>query len=135
MTAHAIKFFSPMLLALLALLALALLSGCYFDNEEQLYPKNPNATCVTTDVTFSATIQPIINQNCATSGCHAGSAPAGGYNLEDHAGVQSIANNGSLLGTINHESGYSQMPKNLPKLPDCSISQIAAWVSAGAPNN
>jgi mono/diheme cytochrome c family protein len=136
MTAHAIKFFSPMLLALLALLALALLAGCYYDNEEELYPDDPNATCETANVTFSGTVQPIINQNCAYSGCHGGTPPLpGGYNLETYAGVQGIANSGRLLSTIRHESGFSAMPKNLPKLPDCSINQIAAWVSAGAPNN
>lgn len=120
---------------LLVLLALALLTGCYADNEEDLYPDDPTATCDTTSVSYSITVQPIVASNCATSGCHAGSAPAGGYNLESHAGLAAVANNGRLLGTIRHESGYSAMPKNTNKLPDCSINQIAAWVNAGAPNN
>lgn len=117
------------------LLALALLPGCYMDNEEELYPDDPTATCDTAIVTYSGTVQPIIASNCATSGCHAGSAPASGYNLESHAGLAAIATNGRLLGTIRHESGYSPMPKNTSKLPDCSIAQITAWVNAGAQNN
>jgi len=34
-------------------------------------------------VSFSTQIQPIFTQNCAFSGCHAGTSPAAGLNLED----------------------------------------------------
>jgi hypothetical protein len=135
MKAYTLKSFLPMLLALLLLLLLAVFSGCYADNEEDLYPKNPTVTCDTTDVSYSATIRPIMAASCATSGCHAGNPAPGGYNLETHAGLLTAVNSNRLMGTIRHENGYSAMPKNASKLPDCSINQIASWVAAGAPNN
>ena len=135
MKANTLKSFTPMLLALLLLGLLAALSGCYADNEEDLYPKAPTSSCDTTDVKYSTTVKPIIEANCATAGCHAGNPAPGGYNFETHAGLLVTINNGRLLGSIRHASGYSPMPKNAAKLPDCSINQIAAWVNAGAPNN
>ena len=135
MTVRAVRFASPLLLMLLVSVALSLLTGCYMDNEEDLYPDDPTVTCDTMNVTYSGIVKPIMAQNCAYSGCHAGSAPAGGYNLETYAGVQNTVTSGRLVGTITHASGFSPMPKNLSKLPDCSIAQISAWVNAGAPDN
>jgi len=128
------------LFLLLLLLPLAALStGCYNDNEQDLYPSadttGGGATCNTASVTYSGTVRAILTQNCATAGCHAASAPAAGYNLSDWAGTVATATSGRLLGSINHETGYSPMPKNGVKLPQCSIDQITAWVNAGAPNN
>lgn len=105
------------------------------DNEEDLYPQDTTAVCDTTDVSYSATVKPIVAANCATVGCHAGSPAPGGYNFETHAGLLVTVTNGRLMGSIRHESGYSAMPKNASKMPDCDINQIASWVNAGAPNN
>lgn len=116
------------------LLALSvLLLSCYNDSKEELYPSTGN--CDVSNVTFSATIQPIIAQNCLTGGCHTGPTTPSGYDLTAYAGVKATVDNGRLLGAINHSGGFSPMPKNTVKLPDCSISQITAWVNAGAPNN
>ena len=119
------KIFLPLVLAVA-------LCGCYNDNSEDLYPAS---LCNTTTVTYSATIKPIVTANCAISGCHTGSFPANGIELDDYAGLKSIANSGQLLGTINHQSGYSAMPQNLPQLPQCSLDQIAKWVADGALDN
>lgn len=114
---------------------LCLFTGCYHDNIEELYPAAPGATCDTVDVAYTAVVQPIVAQNCAFSGCHAGSPAAAGINLETYSGLQAIAANGDLVGVITHASGYSPMPKNASKLPDCSIAQIRSWVASGAPEN
>lgn len=89
--------------------------------------------CDTINVTFSATIQPIIQNSCL--GCHSGAAPSGGVRLENHSDVLAVANNGKLLGSIRHEQGYSAMPKNGAKLDECYITQIEKWIENGAPNN
>lgn len=134
MTRPAIKIFLPLRLALFMLPLMAVLQGCYTDNEEDLYPVAAGG-CNTSSVTYSGTVKAIVAQSCAYAGCHAGSPAASGINLEAHAGLQAIATSGQLLGVINHASGYSPMPKNGPKLPQCSIDQIAQWVGAGAPDN
>ncbi len=44
-------------------------------------------------------------------------------------------NNGSLLGVIKWESGYTAMPLNGNKLTDCEIIQIENWIQNGTPQN
>lgn len=62
---------------------LGLTSGCYYDNEEELYQNIEDTTqCDTSEVTFQQTVDPIISTNCAVSGCHAGTSPTAGLNLE-----------------------------------------------------
>lgn len=89
--------------------------------------------CDTSNVTYNAVIKPIIQNKC--QGCHQGSSPGGGVNLSSYLGVQGSAIDGSLLGSVEHASGWSPMPKNTSKLPDCDIAKIRIWVNAGAPNN
>lgn len=91
------------------------------------------ATCDTFNVTYTASVKPIIQTNC--QGCHSGTAPSGGIDLTAHAGVQTVALNGKLYGAVNHMAGYSAMPKNGNKLPVCDIRKIKLWIDAGAPNN
>lgn len=126
------KFFLPALLVVS--MNGILLTGCYNDNEEDLYPNN---TCNTTNVTYTLTVKPIIQANCAISGCHTvASAPSSaGIQLEDYTGLKAIVTSNQLLGAINHESGFSAMPKNAGKLSSCALNQIKKWVDDGALNN
>jgi len=94
---------------------------------------NCGVICDANTFAFAADIQPILQTHC--TGCHAGANPDAGINLSNHAGVAVVANNGRLLGSINHQAPYSQMPKNAPKLSDCKISKITSWIDNGAPNN
>jgi mono/diheme cytochrome c family protein len=116
---------------------LAILAGCYYDNEEELYPSQSD-DCDTTNVIYSGTIFPIINSNCI--GCHSGSAPQGNVLLEDYPTISAAAaipagTYGSLYGAISHASGNSPMPKNGAQLSDCKIKQVKAWIDAGRPDN
>jgi hypothetical protein len=116
------------------LLTLSLGAGCYNDNLQDLYP-GTGGNCHTDSVKFSATIQPIMNQSCALSGCHDASTAMAGVNLSDYPGVQAVATSGRLVGTVTHAAGFSPMPKNMDKLDDCKLSQIQKWVADGAKNN
>jgi hypothetical protein len=89
--------------------------------------------CDTLNVTFSGTAWPIVQNHCF--GCHSGGNPSGGISIENYTDLVAIANNGSLMGTIKHESGYSAMPKNGMQLSDCKITQIQKWIDDGTPNN
>ena len=111
-------------------LLLMALSSCYNDKQEDLYPAGG---CNTDTVTYSRTIQPILNQNCALSGCHDAASAMSGVVLDNYNGAK--AKQDRLVGVINHETGYSPMPKGLPKLDDCTIAKITKWVAGGAPNN
>lgn len=117
------------------LAAAAVFTACYKDNKEDLYGLGPGNSCDTTNVTYSATIQPVLQSKCAVSGCHNSAGYSGGVNLSTYAGAKIIADNGMLLHVIRHESGVPPMPQGGAKLDDCTITQIRKWVSDGAPNN
>lgn len=114
-----------------ALFFALIMQSCYYDNEEDLYPVPP--PCDTTNVTYSANVWPVINDNCTS--CHSGSAPSGNISLTDYSEIVDAADNGSLLGTIRHDAGWTPMPKGGAQLPDCDIQRIEIWVEDGTPNN
>lgn len=121
---------------LLLLVCIVGLAGCYKDTEEELYPDwstpPPAGGCDTTDVSFATTIKPILDQYCATAGCHNITAAAG-YDLSTYAGANLAK--GRIVGAVKWETGYSAMPQGGSKLNNCQISQISAWVAEGAKNN
>jgi hypothetical protein len=88
--------------------------------------------CDTAAFTYTA-VKKIIDANCIN--CHSGPSPSGGLNYSTHAGLKAVADNGRLLGAVNHAPGFTPMPMGNPKLVDCNITQIRKWVLAGAPNN
>lgn len=89
--------------------------------------------CDTTNVTYSGTIVPMFQGSC--NGCHNSTSTGGNINLTTYAGVQAVALNGHLYGSVNHDAGFSAMPKYMSKLPDCQIAEIRIWIQNGAPNN
>jgi hypothetical protein len=111
---------------------LLIISTCYYDSEEFLYPQF--GACDTTHVTFAGSVKPILQNNCYQ--CHSNTTYPSGNNikLEDYADVKVSADNGSLYGSVNHSGGYSPMPKFSPKLADCNITIIKKWVDSGALN-
>jgi len=122
-----------LLLATVIFTAIAFVgSGCYNDKANELYPEG---NCDTSNVTYSAVIGPIIQTNCAYSGCHSATNPAGNIPMNDYAAVLTVVNNGRLIGTMNHESGFSPMPQGGVKLSDCIINKVRIWVNNGAQNN
>ncbi len=124
-----------MLKYLFLILMTLLITGCYYDSEEYLFPE-VNSACDTTNVTYSGSIQPVLEQYCYQ--CHDNAnAPSFGSNikLEDYSDVAVHVNDGSLYGSIAHQSGYSPMPRGGGKLDECTIKLFDIWIEAGSPNN
>ncbi|MDB4347128.1 hypothetical protein OAB01_00565 [Bacteroidia bacterium] len=121
------------LILTLSLVITFLLSSCYYDTEEELYPTNNGNNCDSVKGAFSAEILPVINVQCRS--CHNTSFSSGGVNLEGFTNIQNAALNGKLIQSLNHESGVSPMPQNSPKLDDCTLKAFEDWKNAGAPNN
>lgn len=119
---------------LLIILVASMLSACFYDSEEFLFPETDN-TCDTTQITFALGVKPILQNSCYS--CHSNSTSSLGNNirLEDYADVKTRADNGSLLGSISHSGGYAAMPSGSAKLEDCKITLIRKWIEDGAPNN
>lgn len=101
---------------------------------EQGAKNNSCTSCDTSgDMKFISNIVPILQANC--TGCHSPSNLGGGIDLTNYSGVNAVATNGSLMGAINHNTGFSAMPKNGSKLNECNIYKIQKWITNGAQNN
>jgi mono/diheme cytochrome c family protein len=83
--------------------------------------------CDTLNISYQSDVYPIFNQYCIY--CHGGTAPEGGIVLTDYEVVADLAQNGQLLGSVNHQAGYSPMPKDADKLSFCLIRTITIWVN------
>jgi hypothetical protein len=100
---------------------------------ESLYPSL--SQCDTTNVTYSASIVPILNDKCYS--CHSNSSyqvAGGGFNLGNYTDLKAVIDNGKLYNSITHQSPYP-MPLNSPMLDNCSIASFKKWINTGAPNN
>ena len=115
-----------------AVVMLYLLSGCYYDKEELLYPGGADCNDIVQPA-FSKDILPLLNLKC--NNCHKGNYASGGIRLDSYDQVMTSVNNGGLMGSVSHTSGYSAMPKNGSKMSGCEINKIQAWIDAGALNN
>lgn len=116
------------------ILLIAFVSGCYYDSEEQLYPKI-STPCDDINVTFSGTVKPIL-QICQTCHSNANSiSSGGGVRLQDYNDILGYVKNGKLMGSITHSKGYIEMPQGGAKIPDCEINQLQKWIDNGTLNN
>jgi hypothetical protein len=103
------------------------LSGCYYDNEEELYPQTK--TTDTSTVSYAATIAPMMANNCAIPGCHVanGQSP----NLSAYQGV---FNSRSVIKERAVNGNPTWMPAAGPMSTN-DRNALARWIDAGAPNN
>jgi hypothetical protein len=111
-----------------------LIHGCYYDVEEELYPAD--VACDTSAVTYSGFVVQTLESFCYV--CHNqvnGPSIGGGVVLEGYNELKTYVDNGKFIGAINHETGFSEMPRGGSKLTDCTINKIETWVSNGALNN
>jgi len=109
------------------------LFSCTYDSEEDLFPELYNE-CDLENISFSNTIVSILQNNCYACHSNANSTEFGsGLKLEDYADVESVF--AIVLGAVNHETGFSPMPKNQEKLAKCNLDQLAKWDEEGKLNN
>lgn len=111
-------------------IGLAIVTGCYYDSEERLYP---STGCVALNMSFQSNIVPILQRNCYV--CHSSAVNTGNITLEGYDELIKHVNSGKLAGAINHNSGFTPMPQNAPKMVGCDISKIEQWIADGALNN
>ena len=98
--------------------------------------------CKTSDnLSFSSDIQPVFNDNCATSGCHNSASKEGGLDLSAGKSYAELNKSGSgYINTSKPTSSvlYSAMKSDMPpsgKLDDCTLEKIEKWMAQGAKNN
>lgn len=102
-------------------------SSCTFDNEEELLE---GFICDTTELVYDD-LTYIFTDICYE--CHKeGDTYREGIKMDDFENVRSSINTGKVLPAIKHEGPYN-MPFNQPKLSDCDIQKIEAWINDGMP--
>ena len=115
---------------LLVVAILLLAGGCYYDSEEVLYP---NSFCDTVNVTYSAAIAPIFEDNCLQ--CHSsGGEGFASADLTTYSGVMLVVEDGRLLQSIHRTPSSTPMPPDAP-LRSCDVKRIEMWIADGAPND
>jgi hypothetical protein len=101
----------------------------------------PPETCDVNKVYFAGDIQPLLNSNCAMSGCHDAKTAAEGVNLSNYTGVMKVvtagnAANSELYKVLTASKGGKRMPPApASSLTATQISMINTWISQGAKNN
>ena len=132
MVPHKHTIMKKILTGLLGLLVLTLLfTGCYNDNEYDLYPFSN--TCDSSNVTYAQTIAPMMISNCNV--CHSTTIATGNVVTDNYDGLSTIAKNGKLWGCVNQDPGFLPMPDGGAKLAGCDLGKIKKWINAGSPNN
>lgn len=119
--------------------SLSVPTGCYYDNEEDLYGGDTTA-CDTANLSYADDIKPILVAKCYKCHSNANSVGQGAPAFEDFAAIQlravgNVGENQKLLNRINDPTIPMPPLSEGGLLPDCERSKIEAWVKAGAPDN
>lgn len=107
-------------------ITLTVISSCYNDKEELLYPSSFGA-CDSANATNYASIKTIIDAKCATSGCHI----SGGTSPD-------LSNYTSVAASKDRVMQRACIDKNMPAgapLSACEIGKLTHWINLGAPQN
>lgn len=104
-----------------------LFSSCYYDNSEELYP-DAGSNCDTTDVSYAATIAPIMQAQCVS--CHSGANPSGGFDISNYTNQSASA---QLIYERMIDVNSPMPPAGL--LDACSVNKVKSWYENGAKNN
>ncbi|MCH2215198.1 MAG: hypothetical protein MK086_08525 [Flavobacteriales bacterium] len=111
------------------LLFLCSIIGCTYENEEELFP---DELCgFPPELNYVNTIEVIVQNNCAISGCHTGNSPSGGLFLNSYEQVKVIAESGQM---VDRTIIQGDMPPGSP-LSNCEKQAIELWIAAGTPEN
>ncbi len=111
---------------LVFIFSLLFLSSCTNRKEEVLEPES----CDTVNVAFSSgPVSTIISTKCAVTGCHVTGTQASG-NFTLYSETKAAVDNGTFAQRV---FVIMDMPQ-VGSLTECELSQLKAWVNAGAPN-
>ena len=109
-----------------ALMLATVLTGCYYDKEEVLYPTAVD--CSTLNPSFSAQVMPLIIESCGVVGCHDASSGNKGGPFTNYTQISNKAT------TIKTQVLSGAMPQG-SSLTAAQLQIISCWVSNGAVNN
>lgn len=83
-------------------------------------------------ITYNKNVKPIIDVNCAKSGCHVTGFANGDYTT--YQGVYAKVANGTFKLRVFDSPG-NPMPQDNGMLPSLELSVLQCWLNKGAPND
>ena len=97
-------------------------------------PPLPIDFCDTIATSFQTDITPLLNNSCATSGCH---KPAGPFspNLESHDDFVSIINSGKYQDRVVTKKGTAAGMPPSNAVDSVLLAKIDCWIENGSNNN
>ncbi|MGB0933121.1 MAG: hypothetical protein ACPGU5_02500 [Lishizhenia sp.] len=113
-----------------SLLFVLVFSMCNKDKTEKLIELPDYCTDT---VSFIASIKPIFDMNCSTSGCHDAATNSAGYTLVGYEDIFSEAE--ASLEAMQHNPSRVAMPYLTAKLSDSIIQKLECWILQGKLNN
>ena len=116
----------------------AWLAGCE-SKKIELPQASEVPNCDTSNVTFSGSVQPILQQRCINEGCHCVTCDNIGFPSDalwdQYENFKRYATKGSVSDRINGRT-FPPMPfGDRPSLSRCDIRKIEIWVEKGALND
>jgi len=108
-------------------------TGCYYDVDDELNPKDTTSVCDTVAMNYQK-ISAIFQQGTCLN-CHTGASASGNLDLSTYAGASQYLTSSSstLIDRITVGNTGTIMPPSGSKLNDCNISKIRTWINAGFP--
>jgi hypothetical protein len=106
-------------------------TGCYYDVDDELNPKDTTSVCDTTAMNYQK-ISAVFQQGTCLN-CHTGASASGNLDLSTYAGTSLYLSSSSstLIDRITVGNTGTIMPPSGTKLNDCNVSKISAWINAG----
>jgi hypothetical protein len=120
----------------LAAFILFIISGCYYDNLQEIHPSVALIRCDTSaNITYSSQLKPIFDVSCGTNNtsCHRDAGSEGHYGLATYSDALQDVSSGVLMDRLTTTDPSKRMPKDGSRLPDCIISEIQMWVNNNTP--
>lgn len=97
---------------------------------KEAYEFSANDACNLSSLTYEGGVNQIINNNCAYSGCHAGTIET--FDFTTYEGVKTAI--GSFKDRINRNIDDPLfMPQNKFELTECDLAKLNAWLNSGSP--
>ena len=103
-------------------ISMLLISGCYYDIAEELYPNN-NVSCDTSPDIYNPKIKGLLASSCAISGCHITGGQ--GPDLSDSTVVYDKIDRIKVRAI-----DLKDMPKSGP-LSACDVKTLQRWIDGG----
>jgi len=107
------------------------ISSCTKNSVEAVAGTHP---CDTTHISYQSDVLPILQSYCYSCHSNSNKAFSNGVNLEGYDNFKGWAQSGYVLGNIRQDPGFTGMPYGKPKISDCAINKITAWINQDFPN-